>query len=40
LLRDLGTPPMTSLPPNASIASLMLMLLGILLILGGVKKLI
>ena len=40
LLPDLGTPPMTSLPPNASIASLMLMLLGILLILGGVKKLI
>ena len=40
LLPDLGMPPMTSLPPNASIASLMLMLLGILLILGGVKKLI
>ena len=40
LLPDLGTPPMTSLPPSASIASLMLMLLGILLILGGVKKLI
>ena len=40
LLPDLGTPPMTSLPPSAPIASLMLMLLGILLILGGVKKLI
>lgn len=40
LLPDLGMPPMTSLPPSAPIASLMLMLLGILLILGGVKKLI
>ena len=40
LLPDLGTPPMTSLPPGAPIASLMLMLLGILLILSGVKKLI
>ena len=40
LLPDLGMPPMTSLPPNASIASLMLMLLGILLTWGGVKKLI
>jgi hypothetical protein len=40
LLPDLGTPPMTSLPPSAPIASLMLMLLGILLILSGVKKLI
>ena len=39
-LPDLGTPPMTSLPPSAPIASLMLMLLGILLILSGVKKLI
>lgn len=35
LLPDLGTPPMTSLPPSAPIASLMLMLLGILLILSG-----
>ena len=29
LLPDLGTPPMTSLPPSAPIASLMLMLWGI-----------
>ena len=37
LLPDLGTPPMTSLPPSAPIASLMLMLLGIPLSLGGVR---
>ena len=37
LLPDLGTPPMTSLPPSTLIASLMLMLLGIPLSLGGVR---
>ncbi len=37
LLLDLGTPPMTSLPPSTLIASLMLMLLGIPLSLGGVR---
>lgn len=37
LLPGLGMPPMTSLPPSAPIASLMLMLLGISLTLGGVR---
>ena len=37
LLPDLGTPPMTSLPSSVSIASLMLMLWGIPLSLGGVR---
>ncbi len=38
LLPDLGMPPMTSLPPSAPIASLMLMLLGIPPKLSGMPQ--